>query len=135
MEVHLARHRLADLFLDTVPYNGHSTVCDALWAGLPVLTCRGRSFAGRVGASLLRAANLAELIADNLDGYARLALAMAREPARLDGMRQRLSAQRSAGTLFNTAEYCRHFEAALTAMMDRHPRGLTAAPSKSLKAP
>ncbi len=128
MEVHLARHRLADLFLDTVPYNGHSTACDALWAGLPVLTCRGRSFASRVGASLLQAADLPELIADTLDGYARLALALAQEPTRLDGMREKLTSQRAAGTLFNTAEYCRHLEAAFTAMVDRHQRGLPPAP-------
>jgi predicted O-linked N-acetylglucosamine transferase (SPINDLY family) len=128
MELHLARHRLADLFLDTVPYNGHSTAADALWAGLPVLTCRGRSFASRVGASLLQTADLAELITDSLDGYERLALALAREPRRLDAMRENLIAQRSAGTLFNTAEYCRHFEAALMAMAERHRRGLPPAP-------
>jgi predicted O-linked N-acetylglucosamine transferase (SPINDLY family) len=128
MEAHLARHRLADLFLDTLPYNGHSTACDALWAGLPVLTCRGRSFASRVGASLLQAAGLAVLIADDLAGYARLALALAQEPTRLEGMRENLLRQRSAGTLFNTAEYCRHFEAALTAMADRHQAGLPPAP-------
>lgn len=127
-EVHLARHRLADLFLDTVPYNGHSTTCDALWAGLPVLTCRGRSFASRVGASLLQAADLPELIADSLDGYARLALALAQDPTRLDGMREKLMRQRAAGTLFNTTEYCRHFEAGLSAMADRYQRGLPPAP-------
>ena len=128
MEAHLARHRLADLFLDTVPYNGHSTACDALWAGLPLLTCRGRSFASRVGASLLQSADLAELIADTLDGYARLALALAQDPTRLDGMREKLARQRHAGALFNTAQYCRHFETALTAMADRHRRGLPPAP-------
>jgi predicted O-linked N-acetylglucosamine transferase (SPINDLY family) len=127
-EGHLARHRLADLFLDTAPYNGHSTACDALWAGLPVLTCRGRGFAGRVGASLLLAAGLAPLIAEDLDGYSRLALALAQEPTRLQGMRESLMRRREAGTLFNTAEYCRHLEAALTAMADRHQRGLPPAP-------
>ncbi|MGA2399418.1 MAG: tetratricopeptide repeat protein [Steroidobacteraceae bacterium] len=128
MEAHLARHRLADLFLDTLPYNGHSTACDALWAGLPVLTCRGRSFASRVGASLLQAADLPELIADTLDGYERLALALARAPARLAGMREKLTSRRAAGTLFNTVEYCRHLEAAFAAMVDRHQRGLPTAP-------
>ncbi len=127
-EAHLARHRLADLFLDTVPYNGHSTVGDALWAGLPVLTCRGRSFASRVGMSLLQDAELPELITDSLDEYARRALALAREPTRLDGIRERLTAQRVAGKLFDTAQYCRHLEAALSAMMDRHRRGLPPAP-------
>jgi protein O-GlcNAc transferase len=128
MAVHLGRHRLADLFLDTHPYNGHSTACDALWAGLPVLTCRGRSFASRVGASLLQAADLPELIADSLEAYARLALTLAREPARLGGMREKLTRRRAAGTLFDTADYCRHFEAALTTMADRQRRGLPPQP-------
>ncbi len=128
IELHLARHRLADLFLDTFPYNGHSTACDALWAGLPVLTCRGRSFASRVGASLLHDADLPELITENIDEYARLAVALARGPTRLDVMRANLMRQRAAGTLFNTEEYCRHFEAALTAMSERHLRGLPPAP-------
>lgn len=124
LEVHLARHRLADLFLDTAPYNGHSTACDALWAGLPVLTCRGRGFASRVGASLLEALDLQPLIAEDLDGYSRLGLALARDPARLGGLRQHLAKRREAGTLLDTAEYCRHLEAALTAMADRQQRGL-----------
>lgn len=123
-ELHLARHQLADLFLDTLPYNGHSTVCDALWAGLPVLTCRGRSFASRVGASLLEFVGLPEMIAATLDEYAHSALSLAREPARLQDIRQRLVRQRTAGTLLNTAEYCRHFEATLQSMADRQRRGL-----------
>ena len=114
-ELHLARHRLADLFLDTFPYNGHSTACDALWAGLPLLTCRGRSFASRVGASLLQAADLPELITDAPQAYWRLALALAREPGRLRIMREKLTRLRAAGRLFDTAQYCRRFEAALTA--------------------
>ena len=83
LDVHLARHRLADLFLDTAPYGAHATACDALWAGLPVLTRRGTAFASRVAASLLTAAGLPELIAESWDDYEALALALARDPARL----------------------------------------------------
>src|SRR3954454_21102221 len=70
---HLGRHRLADLFLDTLPYNAHTTASDALWAGLPVLTCTGDTFAGRVAGSLLRAAGLGELITTSLEEYEALA--------------------------------------------------------------
>ncbi|HEX4027381.1 MAG TPA: tetratricopeptide repeat protein, partial [Rhizomicrobium sp.] len=80
LEVHLARHALADLFLDTLPYNAHATASDALWAGLPVLTCLGRSFAGRVAASQLQAAGLPELVTESLDEYEALALRLARDP-------------------------------------------------------
>jgi predicted O-linked N-acetylglucosamine transferase (SPINDLY family) len=124
MDEHLARHRLADLFLDTFPYNGHTTVCDALWAGLPVVTCSGRSFASRVGASLLQAAGLSDLIVHDFAGYARLALGLTREPARLDSLRERLMKLRETGALFPTAQYCRDLEAAFCAMMDRCRRGL-----------
>lgn len=124
MAVHLARHRLADLFLDTHPYNAHSTACDALWTGLPVLTCRGRSFASRVGASLLQAAGLPELIADTLEDYLHLALTLARAPARLRDMREKLTRQRAAGALLGTADYCRQFETLLMTMADRHGRSL-----------
>src|SRR5205814_3329585 len=78
---HLARHRLADLFLDTLPYNAHTTASDALWAGLPVLTCRGSAFAARVAASLLGAVGLPELVTDNPADYESLALRLAFDPA------------------------------------------------------
>ena len=77
---HLARHRLADLFLDTLPYNAHTTASDALWAGLPVLTCAGHTFAGRVAGSLLRAVGLPELVTHSLHDYETLALKLARAP-------------------------------------------------------
>ena len=80
---HLARLQQADLFLDTLPYNAHTTASDALWAGVPVLTCTGQSFAGRVGASLLHAAGLPELVTDDLAAYEALALALANDPAQL----------------------------------------------------
>src|SRR5262249_23550831 len=77
---HLARHRLADLFLDTLPYNAHTTASDALWMGLPIVTCKGNTFAGRVAASVLDAAGLPELVTESLEGYEALALRFARDP-------------------------------------------------------
>lgn len=119
-QAHLARYRLADLFLDTLPYNAHATACDALWAGLPVLTCRGGSFAGRVGASLLGALGMPELVTDNLDDYARTALELARDPQRMGKIRIRLEEQRRQSPAFDTARYCRNLEAAYAAMCARH---------------
>jgi predicted O-linked N-acetylglucosamine transferase (SPINDLY family) len=108
---HLARHACADLFLDTAPYNAHSTACDALWMGLPVLTCRGTAFAGRVAASLLTAAGLPELITQTPQAYESLALALARDPAWLAGLRARLAANRATASLFDTARFARDLEA------------------------
>jgi protein O-GlcNAc transferase len=121
---HLARHRAADLFLDTWPYNAHTTASDALWAGLPVLTRIGEAFAGRVAASLLRAIGLDELIAGTDEDYEARALALATEPARLAALRERLAAQRLSAPLFDTARFARAFEAALSALWQRHERGL-----------
>ncbi len=112
---HLARHRLADLFLDTLPCNAHTTASDALWTGLPVLTCRGKSFAGRVASSLLMAAGLPELVTEDLDSYAALALALATEPARLAALRNKL-ADAHASPLFDIERYCRNLEAAYARM-------------------
>ena len=92
---HLARHRLADLFLDTLPCNAHTTASDALWAGLPVLTCIGTTFAGRVAASLLDAVGLADLITASPADYEAMALRLATDPALLGGLRQRLADNRS----------------------------------------
>ena len=114
LDVHLARHRLADLFLDTQPYNAHATACDALWAGLPVLTQRGTAFAGRVSASLLTAAGLPELIAESADDYERLALELARDPARLKAARDKLAA---GSPLFDMPRLARDMEAAYAAML------------------
>jgi protein O-GlcNAc transferase len=127
IESHLARHRLADLFLDTQPYNGHTTTCDALWSGLPVLTCSGRSFASRVGKSALQALGLPELITDNLESYAQVALALARDPSRLDSIRERLARQRRTSALFDTTRYCRRLEAAYVHMVQRLGAGLSPA--------
>ena len=113
LAVHLARHRLADLFLDTLPFNAHSTACDALWAGLPVLTCRGASFCGRVGASLLHAAGLPQLVTESMDDYEALALSLARDAGKLAGFKVALSQNR----LFDTDLFRRNFETALAGML------------------
>jgi predicted O-linked N-acetylglucosamine transferase (SPINDLY family) len=111
VEVHLARHALADLFLDTLPYNAHATASDALWAGLPVITCLGRTFPGRVAASQLAAAGLPQLVASNLDDYETLALRLARDPALLASYRDRLAQNRRSAALFNTDLFRRNIEA------------------------
>jgi len=120
---HLARHRLADLFLDTLPYGAHTTTSDALWAGLPVLTCMGSTFAGRVAASLLHAADVTELITNSLGAYEALALNLARDESALKIIRTKLAANRDRKPLFDTARFTRHFESALTTMLERQHRG------------
>lgn len=120
---HVARYSLADLFVDTVPYNAHTTASDALWAGLPVLTCRGSTFAGRVGSSLLNAVGLPELICQTLQEYESLALALARNPQRLQRLRSRLSQSRETCALFNTPQTTRDIEAAYTAMWEARNTG------------
>lgn len=120
---HLARHRLADLFLDTTPVNAHTTASDALWMGLPVVTSAGRSFAARVAASLVRAARLPELIAHSLAEYEQLALELARDPARLCAIRTHLERGRDTLPLFDTPTFCRHLEAAYQRMCVRHRAG------------
>jgi predicted O-linked N-acetylglucosamine transferase (SPINDLY family) len=119
LEQHLARHARADLFLDTLPYGAHTTASDALWAGLPVLTCLGESFAGRVGASLLHAAGLPELVAPDRAAYEARALQYARDPIALAAIRERLIHNRGDCALFDTARFTRHLEAAYGAMMAR----------------
>jgi predicted O-linked N-acetylglucosamine transferase (SPINDLY family) len=121
---HLARHRAADLFLDTLPYNAHTTASDALWAGLPVLTCTGTAFAGRVGTSLLRALDLPELVTTTLADYEDLAIALARDPARLKGLKDKLAAHRLTKPLFDTPRFTRHIEDAYTQMAARQRAGL-----------
>ncbi|MGQ9366074.1 O-linked N-acetylglucosamine transferase, SPINDLY family protein [Azospirillum sp. A39] len=120
---HLARHRLADLFLDTVPVGAHTTASDALWAGLPVLTVCGRSFAGRVAASLLRAAGLDELVAPSLQAYEAAALRLTAEPAALATVRARLQAGRAAAPLFDTDRFARALERAYATMWAIHAAG------------
>ena len=121
---HLARHALADLFLDTSPYNAHTTASDALWTGLPVLTCLGETFAGRVAASLVNAVGLPELITSTWPDYEELAVALAQDPQRHQSLRSRLHAARNTAPLFDTPAYTRHLEAAYIAILDRHHAGL-----------
>lgn len=121
---HLARHRQADLFVDTFHYNAHTTASDALWAGLPVVTCAGNTFASRVGASLLRACNLPELVTESAADYADLCLALARDPERLAALRSRLGEKPTRLPLFNTPVFTRHLEMAFEAMHTRHQSGL-----------
>ncbi len=121
---HLARLGLGDLFLDTLPVNAHTTASEALWAGMPVLTCMGEAFVSRVAASLNHAVGLPELVTDSLDAYETLGLALARDPARLLALRRRLEAGRAAAPLFDTPRYVRHFEAALIRMGELRDAGL-----------
>jgi predicted O-linked N-acetylglucosamine transferase (SPINDLY family) len=121
---HLARHRCADLFLDTLPYNAHTTASDALWAGLPLLTCRGETFAGRVAASLLRNVQLPELITTALHDYERLAIELATVPEKLAAIKQKLAANRLTTPLFDTGLFTGHIEAAYAAMCGRYRAGL-----------
>lgn len=116
---HLARHRLAQLSLDTLPYNAHTTASDALWAGLPHLTCMGRGFAGRVAASLLHAVGMPELIAHSLDEYEALAVELALNPKRLQKIQKRLVKQISNAPLFDTGLFARNIENAYDLMYQR----------------
>jgi predicted O-linked N-acetylglucosamine transferase (SPINDLY family) len=113
---HLARQQLADLMLDTSPYNGHMTSSDALWTGVPLVTLLGTAFAGRVAASQLQAAGLPELITHSLADYESLALALARDPARLAALRAKLAAARTTGRLFDADAMRQNVENALIAM-------------------
>jgi predicted O-linked N-acetylglucosamine transferase (SPINDLY family) len=115
---HLARHRRADLFLDTLPYNAHTTASDALWAGLPLLTCLGKQFDGRVAASMLETIGLQELVTQDMNAYEALALALARDPARLAVVRERLDANLRTSPLYDTDRFCRSIEAAYRKMME-----------------
>lgn len=120
---HLARFRLADLFLDTLPFNAGTTASDALWAGVPVLTCAGEAFAARMAGSLLKAVGLAELITYSLEEYEALARSLASNPARLAALRDRLAINRNTMPLFDTARFCRHLEEAYIGMWERSQRG------------
>ena len=120
---HLARHRLADLFLDTLPYNAHTSASDALWAGLPLVACAGSSFAGRVAGSLLHAVGLPELVTENLEDYATLALKLAKDRGLLGEVRAKLARNRSTAPLFATDLFRRHIESAYQTMWQTWQRG------------
>jgi predicted O-linked N-acetylglucosamine transferase (SPINDLY family) len=116
VEDHMARYRQADIFLDTHPYNAHTTAADALMAGLPVVTFMGGAFPARVAASLLNAIGLPELVADSAAGYEALALALARDPVRLQAIKAKLAVNRMTHALFDTERFCRNLEAIYIAM-------------------
>ena len=120
---YLARYTLADLFLDTLPYNALATASDALWAGLPVLTCTGQTYVGRGATSIVRAAGLPELATSTLAEYEALALRLATRPAELAALRLRLQQNRAACPLHDTPAYTRHLEAAYTRMAQRWQSG------------
>jgi len=129
---HISRLALGDLFLDSLPYNAHTTASDALWAGLPLLTCRGKAFPGRVAASLLRAVGLPELITDTLEEYESKALALARDHALLQSYRDRLTCDPARLALFDTACTTRQIEAAYEEMMVRWTKNM---PPASFRVP
>jgi predicted O-linked N-acetylglucosamine transferase (SPINDLY family) len=124
VEDHLARHRLADLFLDTLPCNAHTTASDALWAGLPLLTCIGTTFAGRVAASLLSAVGLPELITGSPAAYEALAMKLAHDPAQLAAVKAKLAQHRASAPLFDTQRFARQLESAFVTMWERQQRGM-----------
>jgi len=123
VHLHLARLAMADLALDTMPCNGHTTTSDALWMGVPVITCPGRSFTGRVSASLLKAAEMPELAVETLQDYAACALELARERSRLEALRRRLDANRSSAPLWDAQRYCDDIEKAFTVMAEKSRGG------------
>jgi predicted O-linked N-acetylglucosamine transferase (SPINDLY family) len=127
-EQHLARHHLADFFLDTFPCNAHTTASDALWMGLPVLTLQGDGFAARVAASLLTAVGLEELIAHSPADYVQLAVQLAQSPDRIAQYRAHLNQYRDESPLFDTKRYARNLEQAFGFMLDRSRKGKAAHP-------
>jgi predicted O-linked N-acetylglucosamine transferase (SPINDLY family) len=116
---HLARLQLADLFLDGLPYNAHTTASDALWAGVPLVTTKGTTFPGRVAASLLLAAELPELVTDNAGDFEVLAVRLAKDPVELKALRDRLKANKASCALFDTDRFRKNIEAAYRTMWDR----------------
>jgi len=121
---HLARQRAADLFIDTLPYNAHTTTSDALWIGLPVLTCKGESFASRVAASLLNAIELPELITDTQEQYESVAIDLATNPAKFKAIKDKLERNKMTTALFDTARFTKHIESAYTQMYERYQTDL-----------
>jgi predicted O-linked N-acetylglucosamine transferase (SPINDLY family) len=124
---YLAQYRQADLFLDCLPYNAGTTASDALWMGVPVLTQAGNTYAGRMAASLLTAAGLAELITDSDQAYVDLAVGLAADRSRLTDIRQHLISSRDALPLFDTPQTVHHLEAGYRLMVQRYEGGLPSA--------
>jgi protein O-GlcNAc transferase len=122
-EEHLARLSHADLYLDTLPFNGGASTSDALWAGVPVVTCAGEAFAARMSGSLLSAVGLPELITNSLDGYTDMVRDLATDVNRLAQYKARLLRQRGNTALFDAQRFCRHLELAYQGMWERSQRG------------
>jgi predicted O-linked N-acetylglucosamine transferase (SPINDLY family) len=135
LDEHLARLRAADLFLDTWPCNAHTTASEALWAGVPVLTVPGPTFASRVAASLLHACELPQLACADAAAYVGSAVALAGAPARLDALKSHLAQRRLALPLFDSVRYARDFDALLQRMFDRQQAGLPPQALAAVAAP
>ena len=125
-EDHLKRIQSADLFLDTLPFNAHTTASDALRVGLPVLTCIGESFTSRVAASLLNAVNLPELITTSQEEYEALAIELAKNPGKLKNIKDKLNSNLPTAPLFNTPLFTKHIESAYKTMYERYHKGFEA---------
>jgi predicted O-linked N-acetylglucosamine transferase (SPINDLY family) len=125
---HLARYSLADLFLDTVPYGAHTTASDALWAGVPILTLSGRSFASRVCGSLARSAGLAELVCNTPEEYVERAVALANDRPKIQQYKQHLAATRDSCVLFKTDDLVQHLEALYRQMYEEFQQGMLPSP-------
>jgi len=121
---HLARHRAADLFIDTVPYNGHATASDALWSGLPVLALIGKSFSSRVSASLLNVLGLSELITYTEKEYEDLAIELAKNPNKLKEIKNKLEKNKTNKPLFNTKLFTKNIETAYTKIYQKYLKNL-----------
>ena len=122
---HLARLRVADLCLDTLPYNAHTTASDALWVGTPVLTCLGDTFAGRVAASMLQALRLPELVTTTQRDYEKVAVELATRSEKLNDIKCRLAESRNRSSFFDTKAFTRDLERAFAAMSERYNAGST----------
>nr|WP_274706925.1 hypothetical protein [Allorhizobium sonneratiae] len=127
-DAHLARVQAADFAVDTFPYNGHTTTSDMLWAGVPVITRKGRNFASRVSESLLNAIGLPQLVAEDEAGFVALASDLIRYPEKRAALRQHLDSQRFIAPLFDAERFCRHLESAFETMVARAQKGLDPAP-------
>jgi predicted O-linked N-acetylglucosamine transferase (SPINDLY family) len=122
---YLARYQLADLFLDTFPFNAGTTASDALWAGLPLVTCPGETFVSRMAGSLLKAVGLPEMIAESVSAYEALACKLARDPDLMASFKRKLADNLPSCSLFNTQLFTSHIEAAYTAVYKRYQEDLS----------
>ena len=120
----MARYRTADLFLDTHPYNAGTTASDALKMGLPMVTFLGNSYQARMGASIINALNLPELVTNSLEEYEALAIELATHPEKLKAIKEKLTSNLTTAPLYNTKLFVKNLESAYTTMYERHHEGL-----------